>query len=155
MNREEKCICKEEFKHNMPKYCPVCDKDKIVAEKIKLTERIENFNPNIFHNNMTREQELKQAIEEAAEINYPVLGVFEKDQFNISRYSGFLIGAEVAISTPSILRHADPEIMEQAGWVSIEDVKKFLDSFHYDESANSYEMMSDQFLDFKIQITKP
>lgn len=59
---------------------------------------------------MTREQELKQAIEE-----------FLSDTVDVKIKqiaSASIIGAMVS---PSILRHADPEIMKQGGWVREEE----------------------------------
>lgn len=39
----------------------------------------------------------------------------------------FEYGAKVALSSPSILKHADPEIMKQAGWIRQEDYQKAID----------------------------
>lgn len=55
---------------------------------------------------MTREEQLKQAIEEAI-----------KHHKNQPYYHDVIHGIKLAMVSPSILRHADPEIMKQAGWV--------------------------------------
>ena len=56
---------------------------------------------------MTREEQLKQAIEGYFN-NLKKLGYSPSD---LTPYFNSIL------STPSILRHADPEIMKQAGWV--------------------------------------
>ena len=37
------------------------------------------------------------------------------------------IGAKLCLNDPSILRHADPEIMKQAGWVREEEIRRRLE----------------------------
>ena len=55
---------------------------------------------------MNREEQLKQAIEEVVQ-KHP----------NVRCRLSYQHAIEETLSTPSILRHADPEIMKQAGWV--------------------------------------
>ena len=38
------------------------------------------------------------------------------------------LGAEKALQDPSILRHADPEIMKQAGWVREEELNDIIEA---------------------------
>ena len=63
-----------------------------------------------------RSEQLKQAIKE-------IFPFSEDDRFKgqgmVNHYK--LMGAVDALNTPSILRHADPEIMKQAGWVREEE----------------------------------
>lgn len=59
-------------------------------------------------------EELKQAIQHEVSMKIKEIGDFFTDEDSIK------LGAVIALSTPSILRHADPEIMKAAGWVSSE-----------------------------------
>lgn len=59
---------------------------------------------------MTREEQLKEAIDKVAqEQSSPVGKIYDT------------LSIESALQCPSILRHADPEIMKQAGWVREEE----------------------------------
>lgn len=78
-------------------------------------------------------QELKQAIEEAANSTFPIKGMPEKikvstigqiQSFHSAKQSGFIAGASYALSTPSILKHGDPKIFGEAGWVREEETPK-------------------------------
>lgn len=61
-------------------------------------------------------EQLKQAIEaKFPEYNDPL-----RDFNNVNPQRA--IGARICLQDPSILRHADPEIMKQAGWVREEDI---------------------------------
>lgn len=64
---------------------------------------------------MTREEQLKQAIEEAA------IASRKTYLYKGLEYYYLKEGLKLASQDPSILRHADPEIMKQAGWVREED----------------------------------
>lgn len=64
---------------------------------------------------MTREEQLKQAIEKS-------LPFYPEDDFNTkSTMTAARAGYELCLKTPSILIHADPDIMKQAGWVREEE----------------------------------
>lgn len=63
-------------------------------------------------------EELKQAIEEAC--NYPDRLMFKT-------------AASVVLSTPDILRHADPDVMKQAGWVREDDLMQDLMNRTFDK----------------------
>lgn len=60
---------------------------------------------------MTREEQLKQAIDAN------IKAYMEEQGWDKAVVESAACGAEYALSTPSILRHADPLVMEQAGWV--------------------------------------
>lgn len=62
-------------------------------------------------------EELKQAIEEAYRISSSDNSVQRQIQFSKR------LSVKLALSDPSILRHADPDVMKQAGWVREEDLK--------------------------------
>lgn len=62
-------------------------------------------------NQMTSEQ-LKHLIEDKFPM-YPNGDLTGMNQMNAQR----VVGAKLCLNDPSILRHADPEIMKQAGWV--------------------------------------
>lgn len=64
---------------------------------------------------MNREEKLKQAIE----LYYPATSKFAPDIVKL-RSEQRIIGMYEALQDPSILRHADPEIMKAAGWQSNE-----------------------------------
>lgn len=59
-------------------------------------------------------EQLKQAIEEACE---------DYEFRNSEPNNAYFHGIEDVLSKPSILRHANHEIMKQAGWVREEDLK--------------------------------
>ena len=65
-------------------------------------------------------EQLKQAIWESWEED-------QKTNPNPVNPHAFEYGAKVALSIPSILRHADPEIMRKAGWIRQEDYQKAID----------------------------
>lgn len=67
--------------------------------------------------NQMREQQLKKAIWESWEED-------QKTNPNPVNPHAFEYGAKVALSIPSILRHCDPEIMRQAGWVREEEINR-------------------------------
>lgn len=62
-------------------------------------------------------EELKQAIE-------------SKYNYHLERY-----GAEQALQDIELLRHADPEIMKQAGWVKSEDIMKLFEEYQSHEGC--------------------
>lgn len=78
-------------------------------------------------------EELKQAIEKAAEDSFPLHYKFPGNNrndflaYHTAKQQGYQHGAKDALNNPEWLRHADPEILKQAGWVREEDIKTVLD----------------------------
>lgn len=70
----------------------------------------------------TREEQLKQAIEETVKELSKQSTAPDKDTPDWLE-SDIRNGVNAALSTPSILQHADPEIMKQAGWVKMPENK--------------------------------
>lgn len=50
-----------------------------------------------------------------------------KNHLGDPHYSDVKTGVKIALSTPSILRHCDPEIMKKSGWIRQEDYQKAID----------------------------
>lgn len=69
-------------------------------------------------------EQLKQAIKEL---------VSEYKEYMPDSCSSFAIGMQKALSSPSILRHCDPEIMKQAGWVREEEFMQDLMNRTFDK----------------------
>lgn len=68
--------------------------------------------------NQMREEQLKQAIEEAAERRYGL----RDTKTNVIQRNCFRAGVEYTLfKSSNFLRHASPEIMKQAGWVREEE----------------------------------
>ena len=57
---------------------------------------------------------LKQAIQKSAD-----------QLFHPKANNTFVNACKIILSDSDVLRHCDPEIMKQAGWVKIEDILKF------------------------------
>lgn len=69
---------------------------------------------------MNREEQLKQAIEEVINIHVPTDVTEDALKYHdlikrLKRFTG------IVLSSPSILQHADPVVMKQAGWVREEE----------------------------------
>lgn len=81
---------------------------------------------------MNREQQLKESITEAIRANYEQIfkdmeawaffnSTLDTPLLSSVINDGYRTGIKISLQNPSILRHADPEIMKQAGWVREEE----------------------------------